>query len=486
MRKNSSRPVLQKLINLLAFNRTRPGPIMQPLGRPSSSAYSMFLKSKLDEVQRRVRIAGTIDYWESPPMPFSSMISRVELDTDMLDSFGFLVDASVGQGYVITAEDQGIVDHVIENFMEPVMADEITLVQAFEDLTYGSSFWLKTPETGNFLTWYKLGAILAARLNEQTFQPQYFMTTAYENIIADNLIHLTWRRSNARAFGLGLAYPLLEEVPYNTYKNDGTPETLVRPAITEMKKQMQHDALIRNHKFTGRVIISAQVDDNTKLKDFAEELNSPYTGIDHLVNYPVEVKESNMGRRIMENDVKNMIDEEYIKASGNPETKLITAQGYTEASALAAIKAASIRLASFERYMSKMWQSNIIRMWYDTDPYIDANGVPVPWKIAKIKIEWGKEDHGVMDAASFVQLISNIGVLQSQGVKILTSKEIRKNLRRFQLELDADETIIDETVVDAENPMSGQELEKLAEQVANIENKTHKLAMVLKDRRNYR
>jgi len=429
--------VLKKLLNVLAYNKTTPPmPYKLPPRNRGTSNYERFVGGIKNQYQVRIEAAGKRTIYEYPPLPFRYMISAVEMDTDILDSIGFLTDASVGQGYYITADNQEIVDKVMD-FMKEIKASEMTLNQGFETLTYGTSLWTLDPVKKNFFDWFQLGAIYCAYQPDGN-NPEHYRTQL-GNIPADEAVHFSWRRSNSRTFGLGLAYPLLIEAPYQTYKNDGTPELLVRPPITEMKKQMQHDALIRHHKSIGKSIISIpDVENQDKVTDLSDKLNTPYTGVDHLVNYKVETHELGANRRIMEADVKTMLDEEYIKASGNPETKLITAQGYTEASALAAIKAASIRLASFERYMSVMWQENMLKMWYEHDPYFDANNVPIPWKYAKIEVKWGSEAVGEVDFNSFVSLIQ---LTQSSGFRVLTEKEIRQNLRKFDLELDADETI---------------------------------------------
>jgi hypothetical protein len=459
---------LQKLIGILARDTFKPVPISMKRisdNHRISSNYSRFVQPVKNAHQSRVEAAGKYHNIEYPPYPFRSWIPMINTDTDILDSIGFLNDASVGQGYYVTAEDQRIVDYITD-FLEEIKADEIALNQGFENLAFGNSFWLEDPNSDSYYSWLQLGTIQYAFLGN-TSNPVYYRST-YQEIPTQNLCHLTWRKSNASVFGYGLTYPLIIEQPYQTYNNDGTPQILVRPPITEMKKQIQHDALIRHHKTIGKTIYSVpDLDNSDKLDDLADKLNTPYTGVDHVVNYEVTAQELGANRRIMDADVKTMIDEEYIKASGNPETKLITAQGYTEASALASIKAASIRLQAFERYMSKTWQEVFIKKWYEKNPLADANGVPMPWKYAKVKMPWGSETHGEVDFASFVSLVS---AAQSSGYRILTEKEIRNNLRNFDFELDADEQL-----GDLPTPPLSPEQEKNLEYTAEKIKLLHKL-----------
>lgn len=88
--------------------------------------------------------------------------------------------------------------------------------------------------------------------------------------------------------------------------------------------------------------------------------------------------------------------------------------------------------------MSRIWEQLFIRPWYERDPELDANGVPIRWADAKIQIKWGSEERGEIDFNSFVTLIQ---LMQTSGYRLLTEKEIRKNLRKWDLELDSDETV---------------------------------------------
>jgi hypothetical protein len=210
-----------------------------------------------------------------------------------------------------------------------------------------------------------------------------------QRLIPSEVIHFRYAISNASPFGLGLLHPLVTKAAY-TLNQNGTDETRQRAAILDIKRRIEDMTWKIMARYQPRNVYNPKNANVQQVDQMQATLNVLEDEQDFVVPGEMEVIELGSAAKAFNlEQFTSMYVNPIIKAIGTPTSRLFEKGALTEASAKSAKEVALMRFMGFQNNHKRILERFLIKPWYQANPVYDANGVVIPWDVAKISLNWG-------------------------------------------------------------------------------------------------
>lgn len=413
------------------------------------SEFSLGTKRTVQDEMFRPLDASQV--YSEPKISFASMIDAYENDPEIGFGIDFVTAISVGMGHHYSAESANLVDYVTD-FAEDANLDEVAILAGRESLAYGNSIWTYkdiSADQKTFETMQVLPLTSLRRLWWNGTDPGatvgYYEFKNGSRMLPSELIHFRWRISNGYPFGLGLLAPIVSRVRY-TYTRNGTDEQRIRMSLLDIKRSMQDSAHKIMKRYINRNVYNAKNASPAQVVSMQGQLDALEDEQDFVVDGELDIKELGTANRTIDLEgFERLYSNEIIKALGTPTSRLYERGSLTEASAKSAKEVALMNLAGFQRQMKRNFERLILKPWYLSNPKTDANGVVIPWKLAKIRLHWGMQEKPQMGVAELANLLA----VSPPGT--MSMEEIRNYLSEGGIKLNP-ATITDGTIQMKDKP----------------------------------
>ncbi|MCS4537579.1 MAG: hypothetical protein HYY67_01795 [Thaumarchaeota archaeon] len=362
--------------------------------------------------------------WSSPKIPLSKMVEAYETVVSISFGIDFLTEAIVGPGFYVSASNENIKDY-ISSYVEEIRLDSFNAIVTQEKLAYGNSIFEKGD--GFDLKWLPISTLrkIYWDANKEPRSYEFLGAAGYRQINASDLIHFTFRRSNASPFGLGLIHQLLVERTYNV-KENGELKTKKMPSIVDIDSQAIDDIRKILHRYLRRTIYNfpgASSDVINQNKSTLKVLNPE----EDFVGTNAQAQEIGGQRSYDIDGYIDVVQSLIIQGIQNPVGRLFSTPGFTYASVDAILEAAERKIMMFQRDLKRDVENLLLRPWYSAHPWINANGVPVPWSEARVRVNWGIPEVPELDPMVVLQAASTI----ISGQPLMRIDEARENLKNL-------------------------------------------------------
>lgn len=380
----------------------------------------------------------------TPAPDYASMLEAHMQDGDVAFAIDLHTAVIAGRGFHIKAATPNIVDHVMD-FAKDFQLAQFGHTAVMETLGYGSSYY-RYLDRRNYIDieWLPISSVKALLWGSDGKATAYeFDATRFGNntIPAEEILHLKHRRLNASPFGFGLLQPLISDRDYWVLRNKKW-EQRTRPSIMDIKPEMQDVGRKVLRRYIPRHFVKMKGADDDQVKQARTDLKVLEPEEDIVTGADADVSELNKGVNAIDwESWEKLFRSEIITMTENPAIRIFTEPGFTKANADAAIEAVKMLLQGFANNLAWEITNVIIRAWYSSEPYLNANGQKVKWEEAKIEYVWGVPQKPEFTMDHLLEL----GKLATSGFHVIKPTEFRRNLRNLaSLDLDSDDNVEEE------------------------------------------
>jgi len=354
----------------------------------------------------------------------------------------------VGGGWYVTADDP-VAKDIVEEFFQKVNMDSLIRELARDTHLYGLHLWAKymNPFLKNLtdIRIIPLESIFRVHRDDYgNWKTMHQMPEYYgEPVEASRMVVWKWRPINQNAFGSGIAQVQYASRRYQLAIRDNntgqiiSTRTIVVPSMID-GRSMLYDIMMKVFQRYGMPYQAFVIGDPTVAgaeadQNLVENLVKPAIRRreELVINRKVEIVNDEIDPRTRFEAYMNELSNLNIVTMQTPILKLWAApEGMTEASARTALKAFDRTVISRQRFIKRGLELEIVplvlRKRYLGDP-----------AFANVRIHPGPIDKPDLDYPSLIGLFNlNSIAVQSGQPPVMTSGELRHNLRRFGLDLE--------------------------------------------------
>jgi hypothetical protein len=407
---------MRSILEVLHLKKT--SPIIQPVRNVSpNNSISMTDYNSFFEVHNVERPLTDLSTYSQPKTSFSKLVEIYETVVDVSFGIDFLTEAIVGPGFYFSAANENLRDY-LSDYGEEFKLDAFNTIVAHEKLAYGNSVFQKQ---GADLKWMPISSLKKIYWDGNQPMGYEFLGREYLTLPTSEIVHFTFRRSNASPFGLGLLHQLAVERDYSVTV-DGDKKTRTLPSIVDIDAQALDDLRKILHRYIGRTIYKFPGASKANIDSNKATLKTLEPEEDFVVNQGEAQELGTTARRYDVDAYMEVVGSLIIKGIQNPVGRLFATPGFTYASVDAILEAAERKIIMFQRDLKRDIENHILKDWYTLNPWINANGVPIPWREAHIRLNWGVPDLPEIDPAI---------VLQAVEKQIMRLDEARENLKNM-------------------------------------------------------
>ena len=371
---------------------------------------------------------------------YAEMVGRYLCESRIKCAVDELVDVSVGMGfhtsYNTKNEEYARAKIVVDDFCENVGMDNINSEMARDIWICGNGiFWEKTPKKLDDLTRVPIASITKLRVdpNGKVLELEQKFGDNYPEIVkgsdVKNLKHIAFNRVDNGLFGRGLLEPYVRRGYGYKYKEGDQWKTAYRPSLGEINEEVEDMMRVAIIRYAPKYVFEMggfSSDDaealNTKLNtmSWADDLTVWYKGDASKQKFTAN-RLSTDPRSRLDPFIDHFVDKELI-ATQTPAVKLISEEGFTEASSRTAMQIEIRKVAAFQRFFKRIEEREIFvpvimsELGWTRKKATDAN----------VRLNWGPLDKPQV-SPEFL-----ISALQFGGITI---KEFRKNIAGMGVEL---------------------------------------------------
>ena len=369
---------------------------------------------------------------ETGPRTEAPAYDKMEVEHKNDGELGFALDLHnaviSGRGFHFTAADEKIIEKA-DTFAKDFQLRDFTNIVVPETLGYGDSFH-RYKDENNFIDieWLPISTMKAIWWDDNHISKYEFSGSSLEFYPFNEILHLSWRRIGGSPFGHGLLAPLITDRNYQVIRNNKK-ETRTRTSIMNIKAEMQDIGrkILSRYIYRNAFIIKDKRGDANAIKDLIKsKFKVMEAGEDPIFPMDIDIKGMNTGAKAIDwQSWEKLFRNEIITALENPAIRIFNEPGFTKANADAALDASKLLLKGFAEYLADRINNLIVRPWYESDPFITANGDKITWNDANIQFNWGPMETPELEVKDLIEM----GKLATTGFPVVTAAEFRDGAR---------------------------------------------------------
>lgn len=361
-----------------------------------------------------------------------------------------LATTSVGAGFYLTcAEGHEEAMQRVEYFLADVDMDGINLLATQDLWAVGNTvLWKQTSEKFEDLLRIPINTIThikSDRMGKVSEITQTLPGDAPFKVTDDalgDLVRWTWNPIDTGLVGRGLLESYVRQGRGYKWKDASTNTWKIayRPSLAEIIEETEDMMRTAITRYSPRFLMDLAGFDDTEAGRLKDRMNES-SWMDDIVFWYSQGKDKEFTPHRLTTDPRSRLDP-FIEHFRNkelitmqtPSVKLISEEGFTEASANAAVEIELRRVAGFQRQLKRKIERDIIRavlIQPKADSEYGMDYGPKQIKAAKIRLNWGEE---TKPKVTF-EALNAAYQAGSDGERGITREEYRKNLAKFGIEL---------------------------------------------------
>ena len=371
---------------------------------------------------------------------FFEMVGRYLCEARIKCAVDELTAVSVGMGFHTTYDtsfkDNEEAKIAVDNFCEDVGLDQFNS-ETVKDLwiTGNAIFWKKTPAKLEDLVRIPIGSITKLQADkggniiklEQKFEGD--PGTIIDKSDIASLHHIAWNRADTGIIGRGLLEPFVRGGYGYKYREGKDWKIAYRPSLAEINEEvedMMRTAIIR---YAPKYIFELGGFNPEDAAAMDIKLNTSSWMDDLTVWYKGDVSKQKFAANRLSTDprsrldpfIEHFVDKELVSTQ-TPSVKLISKEGFTEASSRTAEQIEIRNVAPFQRFFKRMEEREI---------FIPVIMSKLNWSRekamkAKVRLNWGPLDKPEVTIPYLTEL---------KKFGIISALEARKNISGMGVEL---------------------------------------------------
>jgi hypothetical protein len=396
-----------------AFKRFQklPGKLAEAV-KEATSEKGLFIpamKARMGE-QPTVTLARLVDYYLKDPMVMGAV-----------DSVG---EQIAGPGFYTVCE-QGFEDakKLVDEFCAEVNMDSLLMQTSKEIVFSGNCFWekIRSTKSGDDK---KLVSIKVLPLSSMAYiqRDKFGRIELYIQQVGSDkvefgpgeIIHFKLNAIDGSAWGIGTLHSLA-----STKQID---ERTLRPAFLDIKARLEDDIQKIVHRYAApkRLWNFEGVSDQKLQEEYAPTIQDAPIDADFVTNKPVSVNSLDINPSARFDGFIEAINVQIVQGLQTFITRLLTAAGYTEASATVADKVAQRKIMYVQRFVARIVEKQIFEI------ILKENGQDPAQ--AGVRLRWGIPDRPEVKMEHIVQLAQ---ISATSGIEYLTRDEVRNMLAKY-------------------------------------------------------
>jgi hypothetical protein len=356
-------------------------------------------------------------------------------DSDIYNAVNFICNSALSDGFYVTGNENyknGKSIDLIKEFNDTIqwgnrrsekrLAPLLRIVT--HELVYGGNTFVEmlTPKKLQMLNQVQLSSIYKIYRNTEgdINKIQQLIGGRLNDLDPNTIIHISWLQIDREPFGRGLIQPLI--APRIDVKGRQI------PPLYKIKASLEYDLYRMVHRRgVPRSIFSFPNAGDELIQTYGNELKDPDVDASFATNAPVNIASEQGGPAQGINNLIRWLLDRYHVGLQTPINGLITASGWTEASARVAEELGQLVVQDLQLRLKYAIEDELY------DRILIQNGFDP--KQAEIEFHWGK---------STDYQYNIIDVLNTFDRSLLSISEGRKILRKIGMELDDDSKFFEE------------------------------------------
>ena len=362
---------------------------------------------------------------------YAEMIDRYLAESRIKCAIDELRDISVGVGFHTTcAKGFEKAKDAVDDFCEDVNLDNINAMVATEVFITGNALlWEKTPANLTDLVRvpiYSITDISSDSDGNVTGFKQKFKGDMATNITKADMKHLKRIVQNPIDTGLigrGLLEPYVRQGAGYSYKNSKDAwATAYRPSLAETNEEIEDMMRVALTRYSPKFAFELGGFSEDEASDVSTKINQGSWVDDLLVWYKGDIKDRKFFPHRLSTDprsrldpfIEHFVDKELVTTQ-TPSVKLISSEGFTEASSRTAEAIEMRKVSAFQRFYKRFQEREL---------FVPVIMSALTWtrekaKQAEVRLHWGAETKVQIE-------IANLTELKKFG--IISALEARKNI----------------------------------------------------------
>ncbi len=356
-------------------------------------------------------------------------------DTDIYNAVNFICNSALSQGFYITGSKDyknGKALDLVNEFNNTIrwgnrrsekrLAPLLRIIT--HELVYGGNTFIEmlTPQKLEMLNQVQLSSIYKIFRNPQgdINRIQQLIGGRFNDLDPDTIIHIPWLQIDREPFGRGLIQPLI------------APRTDIKgrqiPPFFKIKASLEYDIYRMIHRRgVPRSVFSFPEAGDELINAYSKELQDPDVDASFATNTPVQIASEHGGPAQGIQQLIHWLGDRYHVGLQTPINALITASGFTEASARTAQELGELVVQDLQMRLKYAIEDELYGRLL-----AQSNFDPVQ---AKIEFHWGKETDYEYN------LNDGLGLFDRNAMSV---EELRRMARKIGIELDDDSKFLAE------------------------------------------
>ena len=356
-------------------------------------------------------------------------------DADIYNAVNFICNAALSDGFYTTGNEDyknGKALDLVNIFNETIkwgdgrsekrLAPLLRIIT--HELVYGGNTFIEMlkPNKLEMLNQVQLSSIYKIYRNTEgnVNKIQQLIGGSFNDLDPNSIIHISWLQIDREPFGRGLIQPLIAP------RLDIAGRTL--PSPYKVKASLEFDIFRMIHRRgVPRSVFSFPEAGDELIQNYSRELKDPDVDTSFATNTPVTIASEQGGPAQGLTNLIHWLSDRYQLGLQTPINALITASGFTEASARVAKELGQLVVQDLQLRLKYAIEDELY------DRILTQNGFDP--KLANIEFHWGKSsdyEYNVND------------VLNTFDRNLLSISEGRSMLRKIGMELDDDSKFLEQ------------------------------------------
>ncbi len=350
-------------------------------------------------------------------------------DPDIYNAVNFICNAALSQGYYVTGSEDyknGKALDLINEFNDTIrwgnrrsekrLAPWLRIIT--HELVYGGNSFTEmlTPQKLEMLNQVQLSSIYKIYRSPQgdINRIQQLIGGRLNDLDPETIIHIPWLQIDREPFGRGLIQPLI--APKLDVKGRQV------PPFYKIKASLEYDLYRMVHRRgVPRSVFSFPEAGDELIESYSKELQDPDVDASFATNTPVKIESEQGGPAQGVPNIIHWLSDRFHVGLQTPINALITASGFTEASARVAQELGELVVQDLQLRLKYAIEDELY------DRILVQNGFDS--KQARIEFHWGKETDYEYN------LNDGLGLFDRNAMSV---QELRRMARKIGIELDDD------------------------------------------------
>ena len=358
--------------------------------------------------------------FDTPAVPFRTQKTGLQLDEDTQLAVNHLSSQVTGGAHYIKAEKTFVVDH-FKKFTRDLHFDTLDTELVKELLWYGNSVWKPRMGIQNVRSFKDLMHIPISSFSriwwdrQRTPYKYEFRGAEYQGYHnPSEILHFTWNRVDASAFGTGFAVSMTSPRLFNMPINGGETEQRELQSLLDRKYATQYTMQLAEQRYVSHNLWTVEAGDESQRSNLQSQVENLDIGQDVIAGTKVEVQElGSQARNFNPEQFTDLTIGPIFKALNDFRGKQGSSESHQFANARSSAALDEIGLSAFPISIKEQLMEKIFKPWYEANPLPDpeTGGMTwLTWDDLKFEIEFGKvekKDIPVQDQIKLLELYMN-------------------------------------------------------------------------------